>query len=44
MRDKWGTKWEKEKSGAKIKVEREKWGGEKWVTKWGVKSEPRKVG
>ena len=32
-------KWGKDKSGAKIKV-----GREKWVTKWGVKSEPRNVG
>ena len=41
-------KWGKDKSGAKIKVGREKWGRkvrrEKWVTKWGVKSEPRNVG
>ena len=31
-------KWGKDKSRAR------KVGGEKWVTKWGVKSEPRKVG
>ena len=37
--EKWGTKWGKEKSGAR-KVRRQKWG-----TKWGDKSgAKRKVG